>query len=142
MIMIKKFQQGMDNDRELFGLVGPWATSRDISKTLGGPIYSDWGDIWHVFIDDIGNALGFSVTHPLKSDAAHIRFLFAVNNTGKVQEALLKETLSFLREAEIERVYTYDRKDGIWAKAGFTKHKKPRSSFYKWEKTFKEAKAK
>ncbi len=139
--MIKKFQQGIDNDQELFGLVGPWITSRDISKSLGGPIFSDWGDIWHIFIDPAGHALGFAVTHPLKSNAAHIRFLFSLNGIQKVQDALLKEVLSSLRESEIERVYTYDRKtDGVWAKAGFTKHKKPRSSFYKWEKTLKEPK--
>jgi N-acetylglutamate synthase-like GNAT family acetyltransferase len=103
---------------------------------LGSPIHSDQGDIWHVFIDPAGAPLGFALTHIFKTtDTAHIRFLFVPSGMLKIQDALLKGVIVLAKEHGLKSVYTYDRKDSIWEKAGFKKHKKPRSSFYKWEKS-------
>lgn len=135
--MVRKYVQGENtvHDRELFGLLGPWITSKAISEALGSPIHSEPGDIWHVVIDPAGAPLGFALTHFYKTTkSAHVRFLFVPAGTLKTQEALLHEVLAFARGHELKSVYTYDRKDGIWEKSGFKKHKKPRSTFYKWEK--------
>ncbi len=141
--MIKKFiQSDTMLDRELFCLIGPWATSRKISKELGSSIFSDPGDIWHIAIGPYDKPVGFALTHLFSTTkTAHIRFLYVPDGNKRIQADLLAEVLLLVRDHELESLYTYDHKDAvIWQKAGFTKHKKSRSSFYKWEKIFKETK--
>ena len=142
--MIKPFIQGSDaqQDRELFSFVGPWTTSREISKELGMPIFSEPGDVWFLSVGPSGTLWGFALIHLFQTTkTAHLRYLYVADGNARVQSDLLKEALALAKAHDMESIYTNDReKDGIWSNAGFKKHKKPRSSFYKWEKTLKEPK--
>jgi hypothetical protein len=142
--MIRKIVQGDDHkqDRDLFCFIGPLATSREMTEKLGMPIYSESGDIWHLYLGPSGTLWGFALTHVFKTTkSAHIRFLHVPDGNVRVQADLLAAVLMLVRDNELKCIYTYDRKDAIvWQKAGFSKHKKARSSFFKWEKSFKETK--
>lgn len=132
---IRQFVQG-PNDKELFGLVGHWVTSKDVHTALGGPVTSDTGDMWLVAMDG-DTPLGFALAHPLAGGSVHIKQLFAQDKAEQTRAALLKALLPML--TDVSRVYTFAREsDTLWAKHGFSWKARARGEFGTYEKESKQ----
>lgn len=134
--MIEEFIQGKDDDgdHKLFGLLGAWLTSRKVHQSLGMPVTSDAGDVWHLMSEG-GKACGFALTHyPKLGRPPHIRYLFGEGDG--VQQRLLDAVLATARDRGVTLVYTLDRKSAeIWPRNGFSLLEyRGRREFCRWNK--------
>jgi hypothetical protein len=126
---VRQFMQGA-SDATLFGLVGPWLSSRAIHVDQAAPITSEPGDMWHV-ATEAANPVGFALTNPTK-DGAHIKNVWA--DTSRGRDALLKAVLKSLQALKLERAYSVGRSsDELWSRNGF-KFIKGRGQFGTWER--------
>jgi hypothetical protein len=128
MIEIKHFVQGTGPE-SLFASIGHWLTNRAVLNELGGPVTSEAGDIWLVYMLD-DQPQGFSLVRPLP-DSVHIKHVYALS--PKVRAALLKALLKLISEGL--RVFTLQRgDDSLWSEHGFVFKKRAGSQYGTWER--------
>jgi len=130
--MIQTFTQNENSDKEIFGLLGSWMTSKKVHDELGMAITSQDSDIWYIKTQN-NEALGFALARFVKStNAIHVRFLFGEYS---IKKELLKEIIKIGKKDKIKSVWTNDRKtEKLWKEQRFIATFRARGEFCRWEK--------
>lgn len=135
--MIKVFTQGLKekDDQELFGLVGRWLVDVKIHQQLGTAITSNDGDVWFVSIPEKGSPRGFANGRLLKNGKFHIRFVYCVEGSPMICEAMIKKFLNEAAKQGSKEIYTNDIEvNQYWSDAGFEFTPPARGRYGKWIK--------
>jgi len=131
MVLAKKYIQGI-NDKEIFGNLGSWLTSKKVHDELGMAITSQSDDVWYIaFLKD--TVVGFLLYRKTKStNAIHIRFVYGAPNE---KELLISKVIDDATKEDIKTVWTNDRvSESIWKKLNFKFTPRNRGEFGRWER--------
>lgn len=135
--MIKRYEQGdAKTDKNLYCLIGKVAIDSKIHNELGVAVTGNDGDLWYLWLDEVGALFGFCQMRISKNKQAHIRLLWADKLGMKIKNELIEWAMTDAKKQKCDLVFTNDRDTaGIWKLFNFIPGEKKRGSFIRWEKT-------
>ncbi len=123
-------------NRELFGLLGEYATSPLVREKLGGVINSEPGRLWFILTtDDATRVMAFGSLR-FGRTAVHLLHLHALEEEADIP--VLERCIEFVRKAGATRLVTTDywtRRD-LYLRYGFCSIRKI-GRFMRFEREFK-----
>lgn len=87
-------------NRELFGLMGEYASSTAVREKLGGFISSEAGRLWFIMTEGERNGVMAFGSVRIRRASAHILHLYALEEGGDIP--LLERCIEAAREAGVE----------------------------------------